>query len=955
MPVRLSCTRLAAIRSATGISTRRDRLYADNRSILAQGRCHLIATGDIFLSYAHTDQAMARVVVEALRATGAGVWWDQDIPLGANWQQELERQLGQCSVFLLLLGGPGVSGWVGGEVGVALDRHYRRGEKSPLPIVPVLLGKAEPSAIPPFLSQFQYYQLGDGRDPAAIAGLIRALGENLLFGYRKPPVATSPERCPFPGLACYGEDRRAFFLGRYTDIHRALELFSTPEHGAPRRWLRIEGNSGLGKSSLLHAGLLPALKDGWVELGNADCRLQLLGSLRPGQMPLAELARLVARAFRLHSEDLERRFRDPDFSLAHLFAEHLPEEQRRLPLLAIDQFEELFTLGGDHAGERARFDQLLAEAIEDDRYPLYLITTLRSDFLGQFERVPRLNSLRSQAARYELLPVGEAGLNDIVRHGAELAGVTFSDDDLAGEIIREALHEPGALPLVNNLLRLLWEEGHGQGKLQRARYRDLGGLGGALARSADDLLNRLGDQRGNGLRLLLNLVQPGINTPHARRTISRARALDCVGGDAVIIDHLSGHAAARKREDEAARLLMISPAGNRNPEDSEAHADDQIDLIHETLLRRRPDGEPYWPTLWRAIEETDFLEERTRLEQQAAAWRKNPADIALARGRELRRFMAHRPGATEEVTQYLDACAVKNRRHRRNGWIIAAVCLLVLSVLTETVYWLWDHNPGELSLRESLQRVTVHWRHILGIPARPTLVDVPDMPDGSRCFQMGTPGEPFSFEYPAHRVCVPPLQMSAHEITFAQYDAYSADVGKEWPDAEWGRGDQPIIRVSWLDAVDYADWLGEQTGRSCNLPTEAEWEYAGRAGTTTNYSWGDEIGSNNANCWNCGSQWDRQQTTPVATFAPNPWGLFDMHGNVWEWVQDCWHDNYQGAPVDGSAWGQKADDCGVRALRGGSWNGYPDYLRAAYRSRANIDRRDLNLGFRVACRPLTAE
>ena len=155
-----------------------------------------------------------------------------------------------------------------------------------------------------------------------------------------------------------------------------------------------------------------------------------------------------------------------------------------------------------------------------------------------------------------------------------------------------------------------------------------------------------------------------------------------------------------------------------------------------------------------------------------------------------------------------------------------------------------------------------------------------------------------------------------------------------------------MINVSWEDAVAYAEWLSAQTGERYRLPSEAEWEYAARAGSATKYSWGNEIGHNRANCNACGSQWDGEKTAPVGSFGPNAWGLHDMHGNLWEWVQDCWNDNYQGAPADGSAW--TSGDCEIRVLRGGSWINQPGYLRAAFRNWFTTGGGASALGFRVA-------
>jgi formylglycine-generating enzyme required for sulfatase activity len=162
-----------------------------------------------------------------------------------------------------------------------------------------------------------------------------------------------------------------------------------------------------------------------------------------------------------------------------------------------------------------------------------------------------------------------------------------------------------------------------------------------------------------------------------------------------------------------------------------------------------------------------------------------------------------------------------------------------------------------------------------------------------------------------------------------------------------GRETRPLINVSWDDVQQYVAWFSKMTDRPYRLLSEAEWEYAARAGTTTAYSWGDEIGKNNANCNGCGSEWDSRRTAPVGSFAPNQFGLYDMHGNVWEWVEDCLHTNYEGAPKDGSAWIAQGD-CNNRVIRGGSWIGYAVGLRSALRFWFSADDHGTDLGFRVA-------
>jgi formylglycine-generating enzyme required for sulfatase activity len=153
--------------------------------------------------------------------------------------------------------------------------------------------------------------------------------------------------------------------------------------------------------------------------------------------------------------------------------------------------------------------------------------------------------------------------------------------------------------------------------------------------------------------------------------------------------------------------------------------------------------------------------------------------------------------------------------------------------------------------------------------------------------------------------------------------------------------------VSWNDAKEFVRWLSRKTGQPYRLLTEAEWEYAARAGSTSAYSWGNNIGTGNANCDGCGSQWDKRQTAPVGSFHTNAFGLYDMPANVWEWCEDKWPADYTGGPPkDGSAW--LGGDGSLRVIRGGSWNHDPRSLRSAYRYRNQASNRSNVVGFRVA-------
>ncbi len=203
-------------------------------------------------------------------------------------------------------------------------------------------------------------------------------------------------------------------------------------------------------------------------------------------------------------------------------------------------------------------------------------------------------------------------------------------------------------------------------------------------------------------------------------------------------------------------------------------------------------------------------------------------------------------------------------------------------------------------------------------------------------------------ELPVHEVTIKrPFALSQNEITFRDYDLFALNTGRALPnDGGWGRGNRPVINVSWNDANAYADWIRRQTGLSYRLPTEAEWEYAARAGTTTAFSWGNDKGRNKAACDDCNSEFDGQKTAPIGSFEANPFGLYDMHGNVYEWVSDCYNESYENAPDDGSSW--NVGQCNYRVMRGGSWYDISRLIRSASRYRHPPDSSRNNWGFRLA-------
>jgi formylglycine-generating enzyme required for sulfatase activity len=255
--------------------------------------------------------------------------------------------------------------------------------------------------------------------------------------------------------------------------------------------------------------------------------------------------------------------------------------------------------------------------------------------------------------------------------------------------------------------------------------------------------------------------------------------------------------------------------------------------------------------------------------------------------------------------------------------------------------------PGVEQPKRKLEPDTVFRDKLKDGSQGPEMVVVP-----AGTFKMGDiQGTGGDDEKPVHTVSIAKsFAIGRYPITFDEYDRFASATNRSLPnDQGWDRDRQPAINVSWDDAVEYAKWLSEQTGKPYRLPTEAEWEYAARAGTETNYWWGNEMKSGMANCNEGDTRWGGTQTSPVGSFQPNPFGLYDTAGNVWEWVEDCLHVNYKGAPTDGSAWLEaNGGNCSFRMMRGGSWSNSRVLLRASSRLWFSAGNHLDPFGFRLA-------
>jgi formylglycine-generating enzyme required for sulfatase activity len=237
---------------------------------------------------------------------------------------------------------------------------------------------------------------------------------------------------------------------------------------------------------------------------------------------------------------------------------------------------------------------------------------------------------------------------------------------------------------------------------------------------------------------------------------------------------------------------------------------------------------------------------------------------------------------------------------------------------------------------------------VLTVPVRPlapVVVTEPEMmPLSGGTFAMGSDRD--RSEMPVHKVTIKPFEMSKFPITVGEWNECVAAKVCDYVPA--GQDDGPVANVSWSDTKQFIAWLVQKTQKNYRLPSEAEWEYAARGGTETEYWWGDRLKVGMADCKGCGGTYTVRPTN-FRSFAANPFGLYDMGGGVDQWVEDCWHNGYQGAPNDGSPWVEAG--CGSHVIRSGSWENDPSYVRAASRDHYDTEVRYPTHGFRVARSP----
>ncbi len=862
---------------------------------------------DVFLSYHWRDHAQVEALANRLREQQLTVFLDRwYLTPGQSWPKALETTLASCRAVAVCIGQGEMGPWQQREQYLALERQVaaeRRGQT--FPVIPVLLPGSEPPL--GFLSQHTWVDFrAHVDDPVLLQTLVNAI-------HSKPPGPDAQETvretlaaiCPYRGLLYFREEDAPFFFGREAAIRQLVS--AVQQHNL----VAVVGASGSGKSSVVRAGLVPELRR------NHD-RVWEVATIVPTDRPIHALAAVLmpflepdmSEVTRLRetnqlAEDLLGR----KTALRDIVDRVLAKQPGTDRLLLIaDQWEELFTLCRDEAARRCFIDNIL-EATATTK--LSAILTLRGDFFGRAITDYRALSDRVQGAQVNLGPMKREELRLAIEEPAKQVGLTF-EPGLVDLMLEQASNEPGHLPLLEFVLRQLWEQRRG-GELHHEAYRAMGQLEGAIAAKADSIFTRLSpnDQR-RVQQIFLRLVRPGEGEADTRR---RATSTE-LGADA--------QGLVKTLADE--RLVVTSRLAGS--------VDDTVEVSHEALVR-------HWSHLRNWVDaDRQFLVWQQRLNVMRKEWEKGQRSTdLLLRGLPLREAMdwltKRDAYFSHDERQFITA----SRNQRTRGHItLAAIAGSVLMAVGLTV-WLWGYTGEQARLKVQSKFVSIH------VP--PVMQEI-----AAGSFKQGdVQGRGDQFEKPQHQVTMKPFAMGKFEVTFEEYDRFALATGRSFPgDQGWGRGKRPVINVSWDEAKAYAAWLSEATGKRYRLPSESEWEYAARsegkndlwAGTSNE----EELKDYAVYATNSGNR--TALVGPDQGRKPNESGLYDMSGNVWEWVEDCWHASYEQAPTDGAAWLERnGGNCQLRVVRGGSWTNAPEGLRASFRFGFFTVTRFYLLGFRL--------
>jgi formylglycine-generating enzyme required for sulfatase activity/type II secretory pathway predicted ATPase ExeA len=909
----------------------------------------------IFISHASQDRKTAIEIYDALVERGV-----EHVDLGFDVEhlgQMAQETILSCRVMILLIS----RSWAKSRSSLQEFEIARRSDKE---LIPVLLEPIEgigpiERALANDLSNFRFVAWGESGAKELISARLARLGLVEEYFYYVPG------RSPYPGLIGFDEDDAAVFFGRSAPIAEALHRLRGLRDSNPPRLLVILGASGAGKSSFLRAGLFPRLK-------RDNSNFLLLPVIRPKQAaisgetgllsaveaafaasqiatPIAELRAAVEGGAAKLKQLLRALVEKATPTAVDAAAKPKPPTL----ILSIDQVEELFR--ADAQDPARLFLALVRDLLSDDAPAVIAIFAIRSDNYERLQLSEELEGVRQETL--SLLPMPMGSYAEVIAGPARVAGLSL-EPALVDRLI-EAGGAKDALPLLAFTLERLYTEFGASGHLGLSDYESLGGFRGSIEmaieralRQADanpaiprDRVARLALLR-RGLIPWLAGIDPDTGAP--RRRVAR-------------LSEIPAEARPLIQRLVEQRLLVTDVAKDTG--------EPTIEPAHEALLRQ-------WGLLedWLA-DDAGLLAVLDGVKRSSRDWEANKRGATWLTHRTDRLAAAERLTARPDLAanlepgdrEYIAACRTTERTLRRRKWVIqASLYLLLISTIVGLVAWINQLFIAQQWRFYSIQRpfVTANIRpYVLEAASERALKPLdsfrecsqnnycPEMvvlPAGS--FIMGSPADEIfrsDNEGPQHKVAIAkPFAVSKFEVTFNQWDTCVAyGYCERISDAGWGRGHRPSIFVSWDAVHRYVAWLSNTTGKSYRLLTESEYEYATRAGTQTAFPWGNEIGKNNANCDGCGSRWDNTETAPVGSFAASGFGLYDMAGNVFEWVEDCYHNNYDGAPIDGSPW--TAEDCTRHVVRGGAWNNRPSALRSAARAPSTSDNRTSYLGLRI--------
>lgn len=785
----------------------------------------------------------------------------------------------------------------------------------------------------------------------------------------------SQDICPYKGLEyfdCNDEDPK-YFYGRETLTDKLIDRVRQSN------FLAILGASGSGKSSVLRAGLLHQLKLGRKLADSQDWKIQIM---LPGEHPLQNLAlswlepdlSVADRATEL----------DKIKSLLQKGSEGLltlvQASTAKRVVLVIDQFEEAFTLCQD-LEEREAFFQCLLEALEQTDNRLCLIIAMRADFFSKcIEAKYSGLSQKIQANLITIPPMEREELRQAIIKPAEKVNLSL-ESGLAETILKDVQGSPGSLPLLEDTLSELWKR-RKDNQLKLTAYVQIGGIGGTLDRRATEVYEGLSQPEQNAAKhIFLSLTTLGERTEDTRRRVLK-QDLVTRKHDEQLIDSVVQKLAQ-------ARLIVTR---DRVEPSSEIGKQAEIDVAHEALIR-------YWQQLQSWLEENrEALRKKQKIEDEAKSWEKhaNKKDYVwkgyrLAEAEKVLQEYAGQVTLSTLAQEFLE----ESRREELGDYLLEPACddldqtrleeeAEVKSFLSKTRLWnLLKDERKKAKVRLAASWVLKQWGEevpmwlaeieeeeeekisLYRVEPPPTVVEdlgngisleLVEIPRGE--FWMGASEEEEAYreEFPQHKVRVSTFLMGKYPVTQEQWQAIASlpEVERELSlEPSYHQNDnRPVESVSWDDAVEFCQRLSRETGKKYRLPSEAEWEYACRGGTTTAYHFGKKILPSVANYGQTG----RGKTTPVGRFqVANALGLYDLYGNVYEWCEDNWHDSYDGAPRDGRAWIRRGrwwsrnKASNIKVIRGGSWIDYSDYCRSAYRNYFVRDGRYDDIGFRVVC------